>query len=245
MPGGHISALSRCCAAASHRSATADESNGPLTTPRLPAREDAERELSRPEYHQHDPSLPHRAVDWLWDRLGDLLRTAAEAAPGGSVGLTVLALVLALLLVALRLRLGALRTRRTTGSATLFPDRLRSAADHRAAAEAHAQAQRWTAAVQERMRALVRSLEERALLDPRPGRTADEATTEAATVLPGLAEPLRAAARTFDEVSYADRPADPTDYALLRDLDNLLLRTTPAPLASHTSSAPASHGWAV
>ncbi|MEU3191351.1 DUF4129 domain-containing protein [Streptomyces sp. NPDC006992] len=245
MPGGHIDALSRCCAAPLHRAATVDEGDGPVTTPRLPAREDAERELSRPEYHHHDPSLLHRALDWLWDRLGDLLRTAAEAAPGGSVGLTVLAFVLVLLLVALRLRLGALRTRSTIGSAALFPDRLRSAADHRAAAESHAQADRWTPAVQERMRALVRSLEERALLDPRPGRTADEATTEAATDLPELAERLRAAARTFDEVSYADRPADPADYALLRDLDHALLRTTPAPLASRTSSAPTSHGWAV
>ncbi|MEW2221473.1 DUF4129 domain-containing protein [Streptomyces sp. NPDC006990] len=213
--------------------------------PRLPAREDAERELSRSEYHQHDPSLLHRVLDWLWDRLGDLLRTAAEAAPGGSVGLTVLVLVLALLLVALRLRLGALRTRRTTGSAALFPDRLRSAADHRTAAESHARADHWTPAVQERMRALVRSLEERALLDPRPGRTADEATSEAAVDLPQLADRLRAAARTFDEVSYAGRPADPADYAHLRDLDNALLRTTPAPLANRTSAAPASHGWAV
>ncbi len=49
----------------------------------------------------------------------------------------------------------------------------------------------------------------------------------------------------FDEVSYAGRPADPADYALLRDLDDALLRTTPPPPASRTSAAPASHGWAV
>ncbi|OEU97497.1 hypothetical protein AN217_06025 [Streptomyces qinglanensis] len=245
MPGGHTDALSRCCAAALHQTAHAAEGGGPVTTPRLPAREDAERELSRSEYHQHDPSLLQRALDWLWDRLGDLLRIAAEGAPGGSVGLTVLALVLVLLLLALRLRLGSLRAKRTTGSAALFPDRLRSAADHRTAAASHARADRWTPAVQERMRALVRSLEERALLDPRPGRTADEATGEAAVDLPQLADRLRAAARTFDEVSYAGRPADPADYALLRDLDDALLRTTPAPPASRTSAAPASQGWAV
>ncbi|MFI7246087.1 DUF4129 domain-containing protein [Streptomyces qinglanensis] len=245
MPGGHTEALSRCRAAALHRTATADEGDGPVTIPRLPAREDAERELSRPEYHQHDPSLLHRALDWLWDRLGDLLRTAAEAAPGGSVGLTVLACVLVLLLVALRLRLGSLRARPTTDSAALFTDRLRNAAEHRAAAASHAGADRWNPAVQERMRALVRSLEERALLDPRPGRTADEATNEAATDLPELAEQLRAAARIFDEVTYADRPAGPTDYALLRDLDNALLHTRPNPPASRTPTAPTPHGWAV
>lgn len=83
--------------------------------------------------------------------------------------------------------------RRTATSAnTLFDDGIRSAADHRTAAEAHAAAGRWTEAVQERMRAVVRSLEERTLLDPRPGRTADEAAAEASVSLPDHAdEPAR------------------------------------------------------
>ncbi|MFE0879336.1 DUF4129 domain-containing protein [Streptomyces smyrnaeus] len=241
MPGGHIDALSRR-AAALHRAATGDGNGSPVTTPRLPAREDAERELSRPEYHEHDPNFFQRALDWLWDRIGDLLSAAAGAAPGGWIGLAVLALVLVLLLVALRLRLGKLRAQPATGAAPLFADRLRSAADHRAAAESHAAADHWGAAVQERMRALVRSLEERALLDPRPGRTADEAAAEAGTALPDHADQLRVAARTFDEVTYAGHPADQAAYALLRDLDLALLRATPALPTALPSPAPSPRG---
>ncbi|NEA03407.1 DUF4129 domain-containing protein, partial [Streptomyces sp. SID10116] len=71
-----------------------------------------------------------------------------------------------------------------------------------AASEAHAARAHWSQAVQERMRAVVRALEERALLDPRPGRTADEAAAEAGRTLPSHTDRLRAAARAFDDVTY-------------------------------------------
>ncbi|MDJ0386424.1 DUF4129 domain-containing protein, partial [Streptomyces sp. G-G2] len=109
----------------------------------------------------------------------------------------------------------------------LFDEGPRSAADHRANAEAHAAAGHWTEAVQERMRAVVRSLEERTLLDPRPGRTADEAAAEAARSLPAHTGELRAAARAFDDVTYGGRPADSGTYTRLRDLDVTLQRTRP------------------
>lgn len=117
------------------------------------------------------------------------------------------------------------RTATTTG--TLFDEGPRSAADHRTAADAHAAAGRWTEAVQERMRAVVRALEERTLLDPRPGRTADEAAAEAALSLPEHAAGLHAAARTFDDVTYGGRTADADTYARLRTLDLTLERAKP------------------
>jgi hypothetical protein len=73
--------------------------------------------------------------------------------------------------------------------------------------------------VRERLRAVVRSLEERAVLDERPGRTADEAAAEAGRALPDCVAGLRAAAVLFDEVWYGGRPAGPASYAALRDLD--------------------------
>ncbi|CAL9432427.1 hypothetical protein SUDANB106_02102 [Streptomyces sp. enrichment culture] len=207
-----------------------DDSDGgvPVTTPRVPAREAAEDELSKPMYHENDPSLLRRLLDWVWERIGDLLDAAAGATPGGWVGLTVVVLLVVLLLVGLRLRMGALR--RTPGSAgrgELFDDRPRSADEHRAAAERYASAARWSEALQERMRALVRSLEERALLDPRPGRTADEAAAEAARVLPDHTTGLYAAALAFDEVTYAGRPADQAAYLRLRDLDEAVRHSRP------------------
>lgn len=117
--------------------------------------------------------------------------------------------------------------RAARSAAALFDEGPRSAADHRMAAEAHAAAGRWNEAVQERMRAVVRSLEERTLLDPRPGRTADEAAAEAARSLPAHADGLRAAARTFDDVTYGGRTAGPDTYARLRTLDLTLDHTKP------------------
>lgn len=213
------------------------EDGPPVTVGRVPAREAAERELSKPMYTEHEPGLFRRIIDWIWDRIGDVLDAAAGAAPGGWVGLTVLAVLAVLLVIAVRLRLGALRTAPTTGSA-LFEDRPLSAAEHRSAAEAHAAAQRWTPALQERMRAVVRSLEERALLDPRPGRTADEVAAEAGRVLPAHAAALRSAARAFDEATYAGRPADAAGYARLQELDDGLRRSRPQPVAAGRQGAP-------
>lgn len=197
-----------------------------MTTPRDAAREAAERELSKPMYHENDPGLLDRALRAFFDWLDDLFGAAAGATPGGTVGLIAVVLVAALAVAALWWRLGA-PGRLAAGPGDLFDDGIRSAADHRTAAEAHAAAGRWTEAVQERMRALVRSLEERTLLDPRPGRTADEAAAEAAVSLPDHAGDLRAAARTFDDVTYGGRSGDADTYARLRTLDLTLERAKP------------------
>ncbi|WP_405492283.1 DUF4129 domain-containing protein [Streptomyces sp. NBC_00096] len=198
----------------------------PVTTGREAAREAARHELSRPEYHRNDPGLFRRAMDRFWDWIGSLFEHASGATPGGTAGLVAVAVLVLLVVAALWWRLGTPR-RAATAAGHLFDDRVRSAADHRAAAEALAADSRWNEAVQERMRAVVRSLEERTLLDPRPGRTADEAAAEAAVSLPSHAADLRAAARTFDDVTYGARPADATMYATLRTLDQALSRTKP------------------
>ncbi|MFG3286170.1 DUF4129 domain-containing protein [Streptomyces sp. NPDC048111] len=199
----------------------------PVDIGRDAAREAARRELSDPAYHQNDPSLLQRALNKFWDWVGSLFDSASGAAPGGPLGLIAIVLAVIALIAALWWRLGTPR-RAVTSPGTVFDDRPRSASEHRAAAEAHAEARRWNEAVQERMRALVRSLEERALLDPRPGRTADEAAAEAGVPLPGHADRLRLAARSFDDVTYGGRTADEAAYTRLRDLDQDLARTRPA-----------------
>jgi hypothetical protein len=198
----------------------------PVDTPRIPAREAAERELSKPMYHENDPSLLQRALNRFWDWVGSIFDAASGAAPGGPLGLLVVILVVIGLVAALWWRLGT--PQRTPGSVdTLFDDSPRSASEHRAAAEKHATAGRWNQAVQERMRAIVRSLEERVVLDPRPGRTADEAAAEAGRSLPDHADGLRASAREFDDVTYGGRTADRQAYLRLRDLDVELERAKP------------------
>ncbi|WP_425608718.1 DUF4129 domain-containing protein [Streptomyces albipurpureus] len=197
-----------------------------MDTPRVPAREAAEQELSRPEYHENDPHLLQRAIDRFWEWVGDAFSAASTAAPGGLVGLIVIVLVTLALLTALWWRLGS--PRRAPGPVSpLFDDAPRSAAEHRAAAEVHAAATQWTPAVQEQMRAIVRSLEERDLLEPRPGRTADEAAADGSLSLPGHSPELHAAARDFDDVTYGGRTATRDVYLRLRKLDEALERTSP------------------
>ncbi|MFJ8724033.1 DUF4129 domain-containing protein [Streptomyces sp. NPDC093269] len=203
----------------------------PVTIPRDPAREAARRELAKRMYHENDPGLLQRALNAFWDWVERLFTAASTATPGGALGLVVIVLAVLAVLGALWWRLGTPQ-RTPTASATLFDDRPRSAAEHRAAAEAHVAQGHWSQAVQERMRAIVRSLEERALLDVRPGRTADEAASEAGRALPGHADRLRAAARDFDDVTYGGRSAGEGTYRRLADLDADLERTRPAPAAT-------------
>ncbi|MEU0728310.1 DUF4129 domain-containing protein [Streptomyces sp. NPDC006140] len=209
----------------------------PLTVPRDPAREAARRELSKRMYHEDDPSLFQRALDAFWDWLDKLFNAASTATPGGALGLAVIILAVLAVLGALWWRLGTPR-RQPTSSAALFDDRPRNAADHRAAAEAHAAQGHWNQAVQERMRALVRALEERALLDARPGRTADEAAAEAGRALPDHTDRLRTAAHDFDDVTYGGRSATEQSYHRIAELDRDLERTKPQLAASSANTAP-------
>ncbi|WP_443042134.1 DUF4129 domain-containing protein [Streptomyces sp. B21-105] len=208
----------------------------PLTIPRDPAREAARRELSKDLYHQDDPGLFQRTLDTLWDWIGDLFDTASTATPGGTLGLLVVVLTVIAVVGALWWRLGAPR-RRPTSTPALFDDRPRSAAEHRAAAEAHAAQGHWNQAVQERMRAVVRALEERALLDAHPGRTADEAAAEAGRSLPAHTDGLRAAARDFDDVTYGGRRATKQSYARMAALDLDLERAKPELTANSLHNA--------
>ncbi|MER8185402.1 DUF4129 domain-containing protein [Kitasatospora sp. NPDC094015] len=199
----------------------------PVTVPRDQARDAARQELLNPVYHQHDPSLLERIETWISDRISDLF-SGLGAATGSSTGVVLLLLVAAAVVAAVWWRLGApgRQARSTTG---LFEvDGPRSAAQHRAAAQQHAAAGEWPEAVREQMRAVVRDLEERTVLDVRPGRTADEAAAEAGRALPAHAAALAAAARTFDDIAFGDRTAAAGDYQSLAELDRTLRATRPA-----------------
>ncbi|MER5967785.1 DUF4129 domain-containing protein [Streptomyces sp. NPDC002057] len=203
------------------------DSDVPVDISRDAAREAAERELSDPKYHENDPNLLQRGLDRFWEWVGDLFAAASGATPGGVLGIVVVVLLVAAAVAALWWRLGTPRRAPGSTADSLFADGPRTARDHRAAAARHASAGRWNQAVQERTRAIVRSLEERTLLDPRPGRTADEAAAEASRSLPSHADELRLAVRTFDDVTYGGRTADEAAYRRVEELDTVLERTRP------------------
>ena len=189
-------------------------------------REEAQRraaeELAGSGYvHESVLDRIYRAVRQIMDEI-----FAFEGSGSDAVDTLVGVLVVVLLLAGLT-ALVLWQLRRTSRSAAapgglLFGERSMSAAEHRQAAETAAGAGRWGEAIRERLRAIARDLEERALVEAMPGRTADELAVEAGRVLPGFAAELADAARRFDEVSYGELPGTPEAYATLRDLDERL-----------------------
>jgi hypothetical protein len=198
----------------------------PVEISREAAQQAARAELADPAYRQAEPGLVDRAVQWLFDRLSELLDRASAATPGGPFGVVVLLLLLVIVIIVIRWRIGPVRRSRAQPQ-LLFADSARTAAGHRAAADEHAAAGRWAEAVRERLRAIIRDLEERGLLEPRAGRTANEAAAEAGAVLPACAPGLRDAARVFDEVWYGSRKASSAMAEQLGALDEQVRASRP------------------
>jgi hypothetical protein len=198
------------------------------------ARELARHELHRSIYHRDEPSILDRVLQKITDWLDSLLnRLPGNHAGGGGSweALVVLLVLLILVAAAVWWRAGNIR-RNAAERGGLLEDRPTNADDHRAQAELHAAAGEWAHAIRERLRAIARDLEERAILEPRPGRTADELAVEAGDALPGHADDLTAGVRVFDDVWYGGRTADADGYRRLSELDDRLRTARPAPLAS-------------
>ncbi|HZB50665.1 MAG TPA: DUF4129 domain-containing protein [Mycobacteriales bacterium] len=204
------------------------------------ARQAAERELSKGMYHADQPGPVERTVERVLEWIANLLDRASGAAPGGGLGLVVLALLIVALAVLVMWRTGPLRRgARRAAPAIELSGRL-DPEEHRQQADAHAAAGRYAEAVRERMRAIVRELETRGVLEPRPGRTADEVAAEAGALVPTVAADLRTAASVFDEIWFGGRPANAQADALLRKADQRLRRaqlTVPAITARATGGS--------
>jgi hypothetical protein len=183
------------------------------------AREAAQRELSKGIYHADDPGLFERMLDSLVGWLDRMLSRAAGVAPGGLWGMLALLVVLVTGVALIVWRTGPLRRRAPWAASDLDVSALVTADEHRRRADAFAQEGRYADAVRERMRAIVRELEDRGVLEPRPARTADEVARDAAAVVPGVAGDLRGAARLFDEIWYGGRPATVGSDAAMRVAD--------------------------
>lgn len=192
------------------------------------AREAARQELAKPAYDEARPSVFRRFLDELIDALNRVL-------DGPSVGLdprlagVLFVLVLTLVTVVILLRVGPISRQRQQGP--LFAGAAPLTADgHRAAADTAAGEGRWADAVRERLRAVVRELEARGVLDPRPGRTADEVAGDAGAAVPDIAAPMREAATLFNEIWYGGREAGPASYDVLVEVDRRVAAARLAPV---------------
>ena len=197
--------------------AVATPSPSPVT--RSGAQAAARAELSKRAYHRNDPSAIDRGLEWLLKRLQKILDASTRHAPGHGVGLFLIIVIVAAVVALIVVRVGTLRRTASANDQPIFGISGTTADDHRKAAAQFAADGLWAEAIRERLRAIARELEQRGVLDPRPGRTAAELSREAGAQLPGLADDLRTATSIFDEVWYGGRTATAADEKLLRRLD--------------------------
>ena len=196
----------------------------PVHPDRGTAREWAVQELSRREYQDAKPSLLERALTWFWDQLNSIVGV------GGApplLAITLIALAVGAVVAYAVNRSGGLHGTARRKTIRVLPQRHTTAAEHRAAAQRHANAEEWDQAVVERFRAIARELEERALLNLQPGRTAMEVARDGGKALPDLAPDLLAAAHHFDDVSYGHLNVGPAAYQASSDLDDRVRAARP------------------
>jgi hypothetical protein len=185
------------------------------------AQHDARRELSKAIYHQQSDPWPVRAVRWIGHQLDTILNKALEHAPAGDVGALSLVVLFAVVVALIVWRVGVPQRVATIGAVMTGTTTL-TAAEHRRRSETAAVTGDYATAVLERMRAITRELEERNILDTRPGRTATEVATDAGPRLTGGAGHLHDAARTFNDVVYGGAAADADRLEVLVTADSLV-----------------------
>lgn len=208
--------------------------------PVLPAAGEARRwaaeELAKPEYREAAPgwleALWKDFVDWLQSL--DSSAADGSTVPGPVIGIVVAAVIAAAVIIAKpRLNPKARRAEQV-----FEPESVLTPADYRQRAETSAAAGKWGDAVVDRFRALVRSAEDRTILDPQPGRTADEVARELAAPFRAEADRLAKAAGTFDAIRYGNRTADAADYQAMASLDQTLETMKPGRTPARQEQAP-------
>ena len=197
----------------------------PLT--RDGAQQAARHELARRPYQQAQPPWWLRLLRWVLHELARVWTVAAEHT-GGTAGLAALILLVLLLLGLVAWRVGPRSRSVRRQDALLGSASEATAAQHRDNARRHADRQEWAEAVREQLRAISRDLEERALVDRRPGRTAYELAVEGGRALPATAPLLREAADRFVAVWYGRAEATAEDHRRLVEIDRAVRAARPA-----------------
>jgi len=207
---------------------------------RDPAQRLARDELSRAIYHQH--SISQAVGHFLLSLLDRFFGAASHVTPGGWWTVVALVALVVAACAAVAVRLGPLAgSARGAGPARDLSSRGLTARQLRDAAAASAAAGDYSTAILQRLRAIVASCEERGVLAPDAGRTADELATQAGARFPGQGADLAAAARLFDQIRYGDGTGTRDGYTRLCDLDDTLTALRPEPLPGQ---APAGAGVA-
>lgn len=201
----------------------------PIDPDRDQARQWAIDELAKQPYQAAKPGLAQQ----IWEAISSFFQEMlnglqnATGADGGMIGVVLLAIAILLVAGLIFLLRPRLLHRRQPDAEVFEADLRLTSEEHRARAAQAVGVADFDAAVAEMFRAIVRSAEERVIIDPQPGRTADEVSARLAAAFGAEHTALRQAAALFNQVRYAVRStgspaAGPDDFRWLTDLDESL-----------------------
>ena len=184
-------------------------------------------ELSKPEYDDSPGFIP-----WLLGVIEDWLMSVLDGIDGSSTaqaGIAVLIVIALLTVVFLVLRRTGLirRSHALAVAAELDADPVLSGSQLRDSAREAIGAGRTDDGTVLALRALVRDLEERTLMDVAAGMTAHEAAALAATPFPELRGRLQRGAVAFDTAAYSHRTASPKQADDLLRLAEYIAESVP------------------
>lgn len=204
---------------------------------------DVEEVLSRSEF-QYGPSWWEQAVDWLAERLEDLLGPLlpGEATFGGGasglVAWIIIVVAAGLVVFAVVRAVRNRRARRRGDDATPFEvevDHVLPASHWLAEAERLEAAGAWRDALRARVRQLVRTLTDEGLVTDSAGRTTIELRAEVATAAPRAHGDVDAVFRRFESVWYGGAGHDGDDQAAVVAHVEAALRTAMQPAPAGTA----------
>jgi hypothetical protein len=200
-------------------------SEPPVDPDRGEAQRWAAEELSKLQYASAKPSW----IDEMWNQFIDWLRSLNGDSIGrANIGVPLIAaLAVVLIVVAVIVVRPRLNARKKTSAKVFDGEPTVDADAFRARASAAANREDWQTAVVEQFRAVVRSAEDRAVIDAQAGRTADEAAAQLGRAFGAASSRLDEAARIFDGVKYGKAAATASDHAAVLVLDNELMAVRP------------------
>ncbi|PVE18592.1 DUF4129 domain-containing protein [Arthrobacter sp. Bz4] len=186
-----------------------------------------EDELAQGRYQEAEPNFLERIattiLEWLGSIFADL--RPLEAGPGTLLLALGAAVVIAAAVWLVKPRLNARNKRARTG--VFSGDTVRTAQEHRGLAAAAAGSREWDIALTERLRAVIRSAEERGIIDRQPGRTAGETGVQLRAAFGAIGADTLWLADRFNEVHYGNLPAHESDYQRATAVDVLLATARP------------------
>ena len=185
-------------------------------------RRGADEILSRPEFQAPPRSLYQQVLDWIGDRIGDVVGALVSGGAGGLVAWALLVAAIALLGYLL-LRAVQRDRRQPPGAASganpvLDADAARPADAWLAEAARFEAEERWRESLRCRYRALVATLASRGVVEEVPGRTTGEYRTLVRRSRPAVDEPFTGATDLFERAWYGSQETGPEDASAFRDL---------------------------